>query len=307
MPPPEAKPAAGRRPALPAGSPRLVAAGLVVLSTVSAQLGAAYATRLFLLTAPVTASWMRNVVSATALLLLLVARRGSLRGVRAGYAIALGVILGLMNTAFYYGIALLPLGDAVAVEFTGPIVIAGILSPRRRDLAWVLLAAVGVVAISHPGPNHLSYVGLAWILGAGACWAFYVLVGRRVATGGRQADTLAVAMVVAAAFLTAPALLSGGSTLANPTVLLMGVLVGVLSSAIPYSVELLAMQRIPSYVFGVLLSLHPLMGALIGVIVLSQGVTPLDALGFALVVAASVGVTLGINPEQAMAEVPVPT
>ena len=271
---------------------RLAAAGLVVLSTVSAQLGAAYATRLFLLTAPVTASWMRNVVSASALLLLLVARRGSLKGVRPGYAIALGLILGLMNTAFYYAIALLPLGDAVAVEFTGPIVIAGILSPRRRDLGFVLMAAVGVVAISHPGPDHLSYAGLAWVLGAGTCWALYVLVGRRVATGGRQADTLAMAMVVAATFLTAPALIGGGSTLANPTVLLMGVLVGILSSAIPYSVELLAMQRIPSYVFGVLLSLHPLMGALIGAVVLSQAVTPLDAVGFALVVAASIGITL---------------
>jgi inner membrane transporter RhtA len=291
---------------MPAGPSRqrLGAAGLVVASTVSAQLGAAYATRLFLLTSPVTASWMRNVVSAAALLALLVVRRGSLRGVRPWAAVALGVILGTMNTAFYEAIALLPLGDAVAVEFSGPIVVAGLLSPRRRDLAWVVMAAVGVVAISHPGPNHLSYAGLAWVLLAGTCWAFYVLVGRRVATGGRQADTLALAMVVSAAFLTAPALLSSGATLANPAVLAMGVLVGILSSAIPYSAELLAMQRIPSYVFGVLLSLHPLNGAIIGLIVLGQGITPLDAVGFVLVIAASVGVTLGASPEEPLAEAP---
>jgi inner membrane transporter RhtA len=294
---------------LPAGASRhkLVAASLVVLSTVSAQLGAAYATRLFLLTPPVTASWIRNVVSAGALLLLLLARRGSLRGIRPGYALALGLVLGLMNTAFYYGIALLPLGDAVAVEFTGPIVIAGILSPRRRDLMWVAMAAAGVIAISKPGPDHLNYVGLAWVLAAGACWAFYVLVGRRVATGGRQADTLAMAMVVAAILLTAPALWQGGGTLTNPVVLLMGVLVGILSSAVPYSVELLAMKRIPSYVFGVLLSLHPLMGALVGAIVLSQAVHPLEAAGFALVVGASVGVTLTSPPAEATAEVPIVT
>jgi inner membrane transporter RhtA len=283
---------------------RLAAAGLVVASTVSAQLGAAYATRLFLLTSPVTASWMRNVVSAAALLALLVVRRGSLRGVRPWGAVALGVILATMNTAFYQAIALLPLGDAVAVEFSGPIVVAGLLSPRRRDLAWVVMAAMGVIAISHPGANHLSYAGLAWVLLAGTCWAFYVLVGRRVATGGRQADTLALAMVVSAAFLTAPALLSSGATLANPAVLAMGVLVGILSSAIPYSAELLAMQRIPSYVFGVLLSLHPLNGAIIGLIVLGQGITPLDAVGFVLVIAASVGVTLGAGPEEPLAEAP---
>ncbi len=298
--------APGRGLQVRAGAPRhkLVAASLVVLSTVSAQLGAAYATRLFVLTSPVTASWIRNVVGASALLLLLVARRGSLRDVKLTHAIALGVILGVMNTAFYYGIALLPLGDAVAVEFTGPIVIAGILSPRRRDLVWVAMAALGVIAISRPGPDHLNYIGLGWVLAAGACWALYVLVGRRVATGGRQADTLALAMVVAAAVLAAPALGFGGGTLANPVVLLMGVLVGVLSSAIPYSVELLAMKRIPAYVFGVLLSLHPLMGALIGAIVLSQGVHPLEAAGFALVVGASVGVTLGSPAEESLAEVP---
>jgi inner membrane transporter RhtA len=297
---------AGHTLVAPAGASRqkLIAAGLVVLSTVSAQLGAAYATRLFLLTSPVTASWLRNVVSASALLLLLAARRGSLRRIRPTHAIALGVILGVMNTAFYYGIALLPLGDAVAVEFTGPIVIAGILSPRRRDLLWVGMAAVGVVAISKPGPDHLNYIGLAWVLGAGACWALYVLVGRRVATSGRQADTLAAAMVVAAAMLTVPAAWQSGGTLSNPTVLGMGLLVGILSSAIPYSVELLAMKRIPSFVFGVLLSLHPLMGALVGAIVLSQGVHPLEAVGFALVIGASIGATLRSQPEPALAEVP---
>lgn len=283
-----------------------MAVGLVVASTISAQLGAAYATRLFLLTSPVTASWMRNVVSAVALLLLLVLRRGSLRGINPRAAVALGLILGLMNTAFYYAIALLPLGDAVAVEFTGPILVAGLLSPRRRDLVWVGAAALGVIAISRPGPDHLDYGGLTWVLLAGACWAFYVLVGRRVATGGRQADTLAVAMVVAAAGLTAPALVASAPTLANPQVLAMGALVGILSSAIPYSVELLAMQRIPSYVFGVLLSLHPLMGVLIGAIVLSQAIGILEAVGLALVVTASLGVTLGGSPDEPLGEPAVP-
>lgn len=278
----------------------------MVASTVSAQLGAAFATGLFLLTSPVTASWMRNVVSAAALLGLLRLRRGSLRGVRPSSTLALGAILGLMNTSFYFSIARLPLGDAVAIEFSGPIAVAAFLSPRRRDLVWVLMAAAGIIAISRPGPDHLSYAGLAYAAVAGACWALYVVVGRRVAIGGRQADTLALAMVVSAALLTLPALVVAGPSLSNPQVLALGLLVGILSSAVPYSVELLAMQRIPSYVFGVLLSLHPVMGVLAGLAVLGQAVAPIEVAGLMLVVAASVGVTLGAGPQEPVPEPPVP-
>ncbi len=272
---------------------RLTAAGLVVGSAFSAQLGAAYAVSLIQSSTPAMAAMLRNLVGATVLVGLLLLRRGSIRGLDLKPALALGLILGAMNTSFYAAIARLPLGDAVAVEFAGPVAVAAITSSVRRELLWVALAAAGVLAISHPGPDHLSYAGLAFVLLAGACWGAYILVGRRVAIGGRRSDTLALAMVGSAAVLVVPALLQAAPALGRPGFLGLGVGVGVLSSAIPYSVELIAMERVPPTVFGVLLSLQPFMAAVMGWLVLGQHVSPLEAIGLLLVIAASVGVTVG--------------
>ena len=271
---------------------RLTAVGQVVASAFFAQLGAAFAVGLIRASTPSMAAMVRNLVGAIVLVALLGLRGGSLRGISWRPAVLLGVILGLMNTSFYAGIEKLPLGDAVAVEFIGPVAVAALTSSVRRELVWVALAALGVLAISHPGPDHLSYQGLAYILVAATCWGAYILVGRRVALGGRRADTLAVAMVFSAAVLVVPALLQAAPALASTHFLLLAGLVGVLSSAIPYSVELMAMERVPPTVFGVLLSLQPFMAALMGFLVLGQHISLLEGAGLLLVIVASVGVTL---------------
>ncbi|MFN2466157.1 MAG: DMT family transporter [Candidatus Dormibacteria bacterium] len=283
-------------PQRPAVAARLGAAGLVVVSSFCAQLGAAYAFGLFRLTSPTMAAWIRNVVGAAVLLGTVLARRSSLRGLSVGAVIAMGLVLGGMNATFYEGLLRLPLGDGVAIEFAGPIVVAALLASTRRHLVWVGLAAAGVLAISRPGPAHLNYAGMAFMLAAATFWGIYVLLGRRIATGGRRADTLAVAMGFSALFLTIPALARSASTLADPHVLLPGLVVGVLSSAIPYSVELMAMERVPPAIFGVLLSLQPLSAGLIGLVVLRQHISPLEFAGFCLVVCASLGVTFGGSP-----------
>ena len=272
---------------------RLTAVGLVIGSAFSAQLGAAFAVGLIRASTPSMAAMVRNLVGAVVLVALLGLRGGSLRGISWRPALLLGVILGVMNTAFYAGIERLPLGDAVAIEFIGPVAVATITSSARRDLVWVALAALGVLAISHPGPDHLSYEGIAFILVAATCWGAYILVGRRVALGGRRADTLAVAMVFSAAVLVVPALLQAAPALTSARFLLLAAGVGVLSSAIPYSVELMAMERVPPTIFGVLLSLQPFMAALMGLVVLGQHISLLEGAGLSLVIAASVGVTLG--------------
>jgi inner membrane transporter RhtA len=288
----------------PAGA-RFSAAGLVVASAFSAQLGAALVVHLFAIASPAMAAFIRNLVGAAALMALLVIRRGTLRGVSPRAVLALGLILGVMNASFYYGIARLPLGDAVSVEFIGPIAVAALTSAARRDLVWVTLAALGVVAISHPGPEHLSYAGLGFILTAATCWGAYILVGRRVATGGRRAETLAAAMTASAALLLVPALIQSAPSLLNPAFLGLGAVVGVLSSAIPYSVELVAMARVPPTAFGVLLSLQPLMAAVMGFLVLGQRVSALEAIGFVLVVSASIGATLLAAPGKTVVPEPV--
>jgi inner membrane transporter RhtA len=272
---------------------RLTAVGLVIASSFSAQLGAAFAVGLIRASTPSMAAMVRNLVGAVVLVALVGVRGGSLRGINWRPAVLLGVILGVMNTAFYAGIERLPLGDAVAVEFMGPVAVAAITSSRRRELVWVALAALGVLAISHPGPDHLNYAGVAYVLVAGTCWGAYILVGGRVALGGRRADTLAVAMVFSAAVLVVPALLQAAPALTSTHFLLLAAGVGVLSSAIPYSVELMAMQRVSSTIFGVLLSLQPLMAALMGLAVLGQHISLLEGTGLVMVIAASVGVTLG--------------
>ena len=278
------------------------AAGLVVVSSLSAQVGAAYAFGLFRLTSPTMAAWLRNLVGAAVLVGLMLARRGSWRRLNIRAAVAMGVILGGMNATFYEGLLRLPLGDGVAIEFTGPILVAALSARSRRHLVWVALAAAGVLAISRPGPAHLNYLGMLFMLMAATFWGVYILVGRRIATGTRTADTLAMAMACSALFLTIPAFYRSAGTLADPLVLGLGVLVGVVSSAIPYSIELVAMGRVPPAIFGVLLSLQPLSAALVGLVLLRQGVSPLELAGFLLVVTASLGVTFGTAPTPASVE-----
>jgi inner membrane transporter RhtA len=292
--------AAEPKGAVPATSvaTRLGAAGLVVLSSFSAQLGAAYAFGLFNMTSPTMAAWIRNTVGASVLIAIVLVRRGSLRGVNLRAVVAMGIVLGGMNATFYEGLQRLPLGDGVTIEFSGPIVVAALTATRRRHLIWVALAAAGVLSISRPGPSHLNYVGVVFMLMAATFWGIYVLLGRSIATGGRRADTLALAMGFSAVFLTVPAFARSASTLADPRVLALGALVGVLSSAIPYSVELMAMERVPPAIFGVLLSLQPLSAGLIGLVVLGQHFTLLELAGFCLVVCASLGVTFSSNPER---------
>jgi len=277
----------------------------VLCSAFSAQLSAVFAVGIFSHTSPTMVAWLRNTVGALVLLLLLGLRGGSLSGVRLAPAARLGVITGTMNATFYEGIARLPLGDAVAVEFTGPIVIAAITSHSRRDLIWVAFAAMGVLAISRPGPEHLNYLGLLFIGAAATCWALYILAGRRVAVGGRRADSLVIAMLISSGYLLVPAMARSVNTMADTRVIALGAVIGVLGSAIPYSVELMAMRRVPPAVFGVLLSLQPLMGALLGFALLNQRVSGLEIAGFLFVVTASVGVTLGAAPQRAAPAEPV--
>lgn len=285
---------------------RYAAAGLVVLSAFVAQFGAALAMQLIRGSSPEAASWFRNLVGGLALVALVVARGGRLGAIELRPAIYLGLILGAMNTTFYEAISRLPLGDAVAVEFVGPVAVAALTASHRRNLLWIALAAAGVVAISRPGPDHLDYVGLLFVGAAATLWAGYILVGRRVATGPSRHETLAGAMLIAVVFLTIPALLRSGSALLHPNVFEIGIVVGVLSSAIPYGVELMALQRVPPAIFGVLLSLQPVMAGVMGVLVLGQPIHALDALGFVLVMAASVGVTVLTPGAAKPVEAPAP-
>jgi inner membrane transporter RhtA len=255
----------------------------------SVQLGAAAATSLFDDIGPGGTVFYRLLFAA---ILLALIWRPPLRGQSSeGLQLALlfGFSLAGMNLCFYTALDRIPLGIAVTLEFVGPLGVALAASRRRTDLAWVGLAAAGIVLLAGPaGSPDLAGVVLA--LAAGGFWGAYILLSARAGQVFPGGQGLALAMMVAAAVMFLPGIGFGGEKLLEPEVIAIGAAVAVLSSVIPYSFELEALRRLPVGVFGVLMSLEPAVAALVGLVALDQGLSPLEAAGIALVVAASVGV-----------------
>ena len=282
-------------------SPRIGPVWLVLAGILSVQLGAAIAKDLFDVVSPTGMVWLRLVTSALVLGLL---ARPALRGRSRDdwmVVIGFGVTLGVMNWAIYQSFARIPLGIAVTIEFVGPLTLAVIGSRRPRDLIWVGLAAAGVLLLGlRPGDVNLP--GVLFALLAGAAWAAYILLSARTGTRWPGLDGLAVASVVATVLLTPLALGGTGADLMDPTVLALGAAVGLLSSVIPYSVELTALRTIRPATFSILMSLEPAAAALAAILVLGEYLSGLQWLAVACVVAASIGAT---RSGQVIAE-PVP-
>ena len=263
---------------------------LVVAGIVSVQFGAAIAKDLFPLVPPTAMVWLRLV---TAAVIFLAVVRPRLRGhSRADWAVALGfgVSLMVMNWAIYQSFARIPLGIAVTIEFLGPLGVAVAGSRRRQDLLWVALAAAGVALLGF-SRTRLDPLGVAFALLAAAGWACYILLSARTGRRWPGVSGLAVASLVGAVVLATPAVLEAGASLLSPQVLLLGLAVGLLSSVIPYSLELIALRRIPPRVFGVLMSLEPAVAALAALLLLAELLSPLQWVAMACVVVASVGST----------------
>ncbi len=256
----------------------------------SVQLGAAVAKTLFGEIPPTGMVWLRLVTSALVLGLF---ARPALRGRSRDdwlVVIAFGLTLGIMNWAIYQSFARIPLGIAVTIEFVGPLTLAVLGSRRPRDLGWVGLAAVGVLALGLQ-PGDVTLAGVAFALLAGAAWAAYILLSARTGTRWPGLDGLAVASIVATVVLTPGALLVAGEQLLDPRILVLGAAVGLLSSVVPYSLEMVALRRIRPAVFSILMSLEPAAAALAAIIVLGELLTVTQWLAVACVVAASVGAT----------------
>jgi inner membrane transporter RhtA len=269
---------------------RIPAVWLVVTGIFSVQFGAAIAKHLFPVVPPTAMVWLRL---ATSTVVFLIFARPRFRG-RSGsdwlVALAFGISLVTMNWAIYQSFARIPLGVAVTIEFLGPLTVAVIGSRRLIDLVWVLLAGAGV-ALLGLSPGSLNVAGVLFALLAGLCWACYILMSAQTGRRWPGLQGLTVASVVGALLLTAPAILEAGSRLLQPEVLLLGLAVGLLSSVIPYSLELNALRRIPPRVFGILMSLEPAAAALAAMILLREFLSWSQWLALACVVSASVGAT----------------
>jgi len=204
--------------------------------------------------------------------------------------LAFGLVLGLMNWGFYQSMARIPIGLAVTIEFVGPLTLAVVGSRRPRDLVWVGLAGTGVLLLGVE-PGELNWPGVAFAALAGASWAAYILLSAQTGRRWQGVDGLSLASVVAMLLLTPLALGRYADQLADPRILVLGAVVGLLSSAIPYTVELMALRSLRPAVFSILMSLEPAAAALAAFVVLGELLAPLQLLAMACVVAASVGAT----------------
>jgi inner membrane transporter RhtA len=263
--------------------------GLVLGGIASVQFGSAIAATLFSRIGPGGAVLLRLVFGSVVLAAVWRPRIAGRDRRELLLASGYGVVLAAMNLSFYHAIHLIPLGIAVTIEFVGPLAVAIAGSRRRIDFLWVVLAAGGILALMHGDAHSLNALGVMFALIAAALWACYILVNARLGKVFSDGAGLSLAMCVAAVVALPDGLIEGGSSLLRPHDLLLGLCVGILSSAIPYSFELEALRRIATNVFGVLMSLEPGVAALAGFIVLGQSLGAREIVGIALVVAASVG------------------
>lgn len=269
---------------------RIPAVWLVIAGIVSVQVGAAIAKGLFDLVPPTAMVWLRLITSAVILLLVARPRLTGHSGRDWLIVLGFGVSLLVMNWAIYQSFARIPLGIAVTIEFLGPLTVAVIGSRRLTDLIWVALAGMGVALLGLSRAT-LTLAGVGFALLAALGWAFYILLSAQTGRRWPGISGIAIASMVGAIVLAPPAIVEAGSQMLNPTILALGFAIGLLSSVIPYSFELIALRRIPPRVFSILMSLEPAAAALAAMILLGEFLSLVQWLAMGCVVVASIGAT----------------
>ena len=285
---------------------------LVLTGVVSVQVGAGVAARLFALIPPAAVTGLR-LWTAAAVMIVAGARplRDNLAGLArrrawrdAAVVAGFGLTLAVMNFSIYQAFARIPLGIAVTIEFLGPLAVAVASSRRLIDLLWVALAGVGVALLTGTGApasggHRVGLVGLGFALLAAAAWAAYIVLSR--ATGRRFPGTsgLTIAMLVAAVVIIPAGVTAGGTALLRPGILAAGLAIGLLSSVIPYSLELEALRRVPARVFGIWMSLEPAVAALVGLVMLGETLAVTEWAAIVCVMIACAGAARGSVRSQA--------
>jgi len=217
-----------------------------------------------------------------------------------------GLSLGGMNYLFYLSIQTVPLGIAVALEFTGPLAVALFSSRRPVDFVWVVLAVLGLWFLLPLGQNisHVDLTGAALALGAGACWAVYILTGQRAGEEHGPA-TVALGSLIAAIIFVPIGMVQATESIWQWSILPIGLAVAVLSTALPYSLEMIALTRLPTRIFGTLMSMEPALAALSGMVFLGESLTFTQTLALCSIIAASMGSTLTMRPETKIKKIDV--
>ncbi len=289
-----------------AGPPPATAIAALVGGMLSVQVGASLAKLLFPVLGPVGTASLRVLLAA--IVLLLIARpwrqpalRRPSRQALAAIA-AYGVTLGVMNTVFYAALARLPLGITVAIEFMGPLTLAVAGSQRALDLLWAALALGGLLLLTQPwstGGHHIDPLGILFALGAGVSSGLYILTGRRLGTQVEGSAAAALGMTVAALAVLPLGVRAIPQVAADPRLLAAALGMAVLSSAVPYSIEMVALRRMSTRGFSILMSLEPAIAALTGLVLLGEHLSPLRWIAIGGIVLACLG-------SAAAGEIPAP-
>ncbi|WP_176506437.1 MULTISPECIES: threonine/homoserine exporter RhtA [Pseudomonas] len=272
--------------------------GLLLIAMASIQSGASLAKSMFPIIGAQGTTTLRLIFASIIMLLILRPWRVRLTASTLRNVVIYGMSLGGMNFLFYMSLQTTPLGIAVALEFTGPLAVALFASRRALDFVWIALAVAGLLLllpVGHAG-QPLDLQGAAYALGAGVCWALYILFGQRAgAEHGIQSAALGV--VVAALFVAPVGIVHAGSALLTPAVIPLALGVAVLSTALPYSLEMVALTRMPARTFGTLMSIEPAIGALSGLLFLGEVLSTTQWLAILAIIAASAGATLSMRRE----------
>ncbi|BAN48181.1 putative threonine/homoserine transporter [Metapseudomonas resinovorans NBRC 106553] len=271
----------------------------------SIQSGASLAKTLFPVIGAQGTTTLRLVFAAIFLVLILRPWRARISKSSLPALLMYGVALGGMNLLFYMSLRTIPLGIAVALEFTGPLAVALFASRRTIDFVWIGLAALGLWLLLPLGKTeaHLDPTGMAYALGAGVCWALYIIYGARAGSDhGMQGAALGV--LVAAVFIAPVGIVHAGADLLRPELLPVALGVALLSTAIPYTLEMVALTRLPAQTFGTLMSIEPAFGALSGLLFLGEHLTALQWLAILCIILASVGCTVTTAPRKQVQPLP---
>ncbi|MBC3410938.1 MULTISPECIES: threonine/homoserine exporter RhtA [Pseudomonas] len=269
---------------------------LLLIAMASIQSGASLAKSMFPIVGAQGTTALRLIFASVLMLLILRPWRARLDASTLRNVIIYGMALGGMNFLFYMSLRSVPLGVAVALEFTGPLTVALLASRRALDFVWIALAVAGLLLLIPVGQTDtgLDLVGALYALGAGVCWALYILYGQRAgAENGIQ--TAALGVVIAALFVAPIGIVHAGAALLSPALLPVALAVAILSTALPYSLEMVALTRMPARTFGTLMSIEPAFGALSGLLFLGEKLTLWQWLAILAIICASVGATLSMK------------
>ncbi|MDO7898291.1 threonine/homoserine exporter RhtA [Pseudomonas citrulli] len=269
---------------------------LLLVAMASIQSGASLAKSMFPIVGAQGTTTLRLLFASLIMLILLRPWRAKLTVQSLRTVIVYGMALGGMNFLFYMSVRTVPLGIAVALEFTGPLAVAIYASRRAIDFLWIALAVIGLLLLIPTGASSagIDLVGAGYALGAGVCWALYILFGQK-AGADHGVQTAALGVVIAALFVAPIGIVHAGAALLTPALIPIAIGVAVLSTALPYTLEMVAMTRMPARTFGTLMSIEPAIAAMSGFIFLQEFLSLAQWAAIACIILASVGATLTMD------------